>query len=102
MLRCSIGRWHDRNVVQRKWLALPDSTDRLDLLSYEDGPPRFASLARVHADGSEVWVARPPEDQDAWVDVVLRGREVIATSWFGWRVSLALDNGEEVGRVFTK
>ena len=90
-------------MVQRKWLALPDSTDRLVLLSYEDGPPRFANLTRVNADGSEIWVATDtPEDQDAWVDVVLQGEEVIATSWSGWRVSLALDTGEEVGRVFTK
>jgi len=83
-------------------LALPYLTERLVLLSYEDGPPRFSNLARVHADGSEVWVARPPENQDAWVDVVLQREAVMATSWSDWRVSLALDTGEEVGRVFTK
>ncbi len=89
-------------MVQKKWLALPGSTDRLVLLSYEGGPARFANLSRVQADGSELWVAQPPESQDAWVDVDLQGGLVVATSWSCWRVSLALDSGEEVARVFTK
>ena len=89
-------------MTERKWLAIPGSSDRLVLLAYDDGPARFANLSRRRKDDSEAWNAEPPEKQDAWVDVETDGDVVVASSWSCWRVTLAADSGRELSRVFTK
>lgn len=84
-------------------VPIPGSEDILDLAPSDDGTGYAASITRRRNDGSSVWTVLPPEGsrQDSWVAVRPEGPRVIANSWSGFLVHLALDTGGEIVRTFT-
>lgn len=73
----------------------------LELQRTDDGYTRV--ITRRTQDGAVVWRAVPPEGGgDVWVKVAVEQDVVVATSWSGWHVRLALDTGAEISRRFTK
>ena len=84
-------------------LAVPQSDDRIVLTDYMNATPDRGNLARIRADGSEVWRLTPaPHSQDAWTVARVEGDVCRASTWSGCDVSLDLATGRELSRVFTK
>ena len=83
-------------------LSLPGSDDRIVLVEYSSGD-HPANLSRVRPDGSAVWSAPPPEqNNDFWTEAELEEDVVSAFSWSCYRVRLDLRTGAERSRTFTK
>jgi hypothetical protein len=85
-------------------IAIPSSTDFLDLEPTRDGLGYAARIARRRSDDSTSWIASPPrgEQHDAWTSVRMEASRVIACSWSGYEVELDLETGREFTRRFTK
>jgi hypothetical protein len=85
-------------------IAIPSSSDILDLVPTNDGLGYAATIARRRSDDTASWTATPPggEQQDCWTSVRLDGSRVIAYSWSGFDVELDLVTGSELARTFTK
>ena len=84
-------------------LPVPGTSDHLLLTDYMEAVPGRGNLARVRDDGSEVWRAAPDlYSQDTWTMVRVEDGVCRASSWSCWDVTLDLETGQELGRVFTK
>jgi hypothetical protein len=85
-------------------LPVPGSNDHLVLTDYMDATPDRGNLARVREDGREAWRVVPPIwAQDRWTVVLsTEGGVCRAATWSGWDITLDLETGRELARVFTK
>jgi hypothetical protein len=84
-------------------LPTPGSSDHLVLTNYMDAAPDRGNLARVRDNGSEVWrVAPRVQSQDSWTVVRIENGRCRASTWSCWDVTLDLETGQELGRVFTR
>lgn len=84
-------------------IPVPASSDQLVLTDYMDATPERGNLARVREDGTEVWRVAPPiRSKDSWTVARIEDGVCRASTWSCWDVTLDLETGHELGRVFTK
>jgi len=96
----------ENDIMKAKIMPVPGSSDFIQLLPY-DGllrPKHFQNLSRCSASGKSLWTAELPtrSDSDAYVNVQVDGKQVIAWSWSCYRVELSIETGAIENVVFTK
>lgn len=83
---------------------IPDSDRAVVLLDYMCGRPTgpYQNLICVDCKGEVVWCAQLPTNTDAYVSFDLRGDELLANSWSGYRVHVDIATGQLLESKFTK
>lgn len=91
-------------AVRVPMIQLPSSDDVLEMAPTTDGIGYTANIVRRRRDGTAAWTALPPRGdvQDAWTNVQVSEKEVVANSWSCFQVRFDLDTGREIDRQFTK
>jgi hypothetical protein len=72
----------------------------LDPDSSEHGA--FQNLFCIERDGGIIWIATLPETHDRFVQIRMRGNDLIANSWSGYMVTINPLTGRTIDIVFVK
>ncbi len=77
-----------------KLLPLQNGEDCLVLLDPgASKQPTFENLLKVTSSGRVAWKASLPHSHDAYTDVILKNKEIEATTWSGSHVRVNSSNG---------
>ena len=84
-------------------VAVAGSGDKIVVADLEDRAVKHAHLSRKSPEGNLVWTVPPPGGSgDSFLSAHVDGSEVVASSWAGYKVRVALDTGEVLDSTFTK